>query len=106
MYELNTRIRKTYGLPVAAMLGFGTAFTPATQAHDWYPYSCCSDRDCHPVPPEAVQFTPTGWRVRTTGETIPFDKTRFSPDGRYHICSRGGKPDGKTICLFTPGSGS
>lgn len=86
---------------VAWSLGHGDA-----RAHDWYPYDCCSDKDCAPIAESAVQFTPAGWLVRRTGETIPFDAVRTSPDGQFHLCSRGGKPDGKTICLFTPGIGS
>ncbi|ESR24844.1 hypothetical protein [Lutibaculum baratangense] len=75
-------------------------------AHSWYPWSCCSDRDCKPVEATAVRFTEAGWLIERTGETIPFEKARVSPDGRYHICSAGGNPDGRTICLFTPGTGS
>lgn len=79
---------------------------PEARAHDWYPFACCHDRDCRPVDSEAVQFTPGGWRITNTGETIPFDRARVSPDGRFHVCSYGGKATGKTICLFTPGMGS
>ncbi len=97
--------------PLAQVLGAavlaGSLLAPgAADAHDWYPHACCSDRDCKPVAETAVQLTPAGWLVRTTGETIPFEKARSSPDGQFHICSYGGKPDGRTICLFTPGIGS
>lgn len=83
-----------------------SALSRRAAAHEWYPYSCCSDKDCRPVPPGAVRATPAGWLVVATGETIAFDKARFSPDGQFHVCSYGGLPDGKTICLFAPGMGS
>ncbi len=29
----------------------------AALAHSWYPYECCSDRDCYPVALEQVKST-------------------------------------------------
>ena len=102
MKEVCTRLALGSFAVVASIL----PLCGAASAHDWYPYSCCHDRDCRPVPPEAVKLTPRGWQIQTTGETIPFDKAQYSPDGRFHICSYGGVPEAKTICLFTPGAGS
>jgi hypothetical protein len=42
-------------------------------AHSWYPVSCCSDKDCHPVVEEegeTVTESEDGWRLwdgRTVG---------------------------------------
>jgi hypothetical protein len=57
-----------------------------------------------------VEATPTGYRIRQTGEVIPYSRVRPSPDGQFHRCSVGGRPDGATIgqmfpegaCLWAP----
>ena len=76
-------------------------------AHDWYPWDCCSGRDCRPVTRSEVEITATGWRIVRTGEMIPFRDRRIRrtpPDqgATMHWCSRGGRDDGATICLFVP----
>lgn len=91
----------------------------ASFAHDapggWaYPLDCCSGYDCREVgdafAPDAsirVFERPEGYVISTTGETIPMTdaKVRPSPDGAFHWCSRGGRADGATICLFVPPRG-
>lgn len=81
-------------------------------AHDaptgWsYPISCCSDFDCREVADDAIEERPEGYVIVATGEVIPMTsrKVRNSPDGRFHWCSVGGKPDSGTICLFAPPRG-
>ncbi len=107
MKEVRTRMKRCGPIVSAAMAVFLLATGSGTiEAHDWYPFSCCSDKDCHPVDASAVKYTPAGWMVRVTGETIPFKKVRSSPDGRFHICSYGGLPEAKTICFFAPDAGS
>ncbi len=104
MKEVHTRIRGP--IVSAAMTMMLTMASGTVQAHDWYPFYCCHDKDCRPVDESAVKFTPKGWFITNTGETIPFNRAQYSPDGRFHICSYGGLPEAKTICLFTPGNGS
>jgi hypothetical protein len=91
--------------------------TPA-QAHSFYPYECCHDRDCWPMgldadarEPEPVE-TATGWRLHD-GIVIPFSETRPSPDGRFHVCRGGGwlegpviAPSGRKPCLWAPAPSS
>lgn len=100
-------------LAVAATVAFVLVLVVESPAHDapsgWtYPSSCCSDFDCREVSGEAVEERPEGYLIVATGEVIPMTdrKVRVSPDGRFHWCSRGGKPDGATICLFAPHGGS
>jgi hypothetical protein len=83
------------------------------RAHEWYPLSCCSDKDCFAIPASEVEATSDGWHIKATGEVIPYDRTRNTPpegNGEFHRCSRQGKPDGLTIganrttdaCLWAP----
>lgn len=69
-----------------------------------YPLACCSNQDCREVPDAAVDERPEGYVIVATGEVVPTTsaKVRHSPDGRFHWCSAGGRPDGRTICLFVP----
>lgn len=79
-------------------------------AHSFYPYECCSDVDCFPVPVarDLVQRRPGGWWLIKEQILIPFDQARTSPDGRFHICrDQLGKgrlitPKDKPPCLWAP----
>jgi hypothetical protein len=106
MKEIRTRKRKCGPIVFAVTITILAAASGTVEAHDWYPYSCCSDKDCRPVMADAVRYTPAGWQIRLTGETIPFRKTRHSPDGQFHICSYGGLPEARTVCFFAPDFGS
>jgi hypothetical protein len=81
-------------------------------AHDWYPWACCSDKDCAPVAvPADLRATPQGWHIPASGETIPFEdpRIRLTPPeggGEFHRCSVAGDPAARTICLFVPVTGS
>jgi hypothetical protein len=83
-------------------------------AHSWYPYDCCSDRDCWPMgvdsdarePDPAI--VPGGYRLRD-GTFVAEAETRPSRDGRFHICRESGRANGgviapidKPVCLFVP----
>ena len=84
-------------------------------AHEWYPLTCCSSRDCFPI--EATDLEPVsgGYRIRATGEVIPWDQVRVTPEeggDHFHRCSWGGDPDGRTIglglgkaCFWAPQAG-
>jgi hypothetical protein len=80
-------------------------------AHSWYPFECCSDRDCFPVAVEDVQVSAEGYTL-ADGTFISFKETRPSPDGQYHVCRR---QDGKgavirmhkkPACFWAPVVGS
>jgi hypothetical protein len=80
--------------------------TSKARAHDWYPASCCSGKDCEPVPYTAVVEVQGGWNVdfvslrlgRIT-QFLPYRLKRESLDGGFHGCWR---PDGTPICFFVP----
>ncbi len=74
-------------------------------SHSWYPHECCSDRDCAPMPEaDAPKPLDGGNWLLTTGEIVPRDKVKWSPDGHYHICRFAAT--GGVICLFVPPQGS
>lgn len=105
-------------LPFFAVLAL--ALSPLwARAHDavtgWrYPATCCSARDCYHMEPVEVSWTLDGWRIEATGEVVPFDRTRGSPDQYFHRCSSRGdrsKPTkGKNFnngrCLWVPAGGA
>ncbi len=91
---------------------------PTALAHDalptaakplgWsYPLACCSGYDCRAISQSQISERPEGYVIATTGEVIPMTdaKVKMSPDGEFHWCSKGGRDDGATICLFVPPRG-
>jgi len=88
-------------LLVMAYLG---ARLPAA-AHSWYDASCCSNRDCEPIPPEAINETAVGYEVNYFSKQgfpvhgfMPREKARHSQDGRFHGCAT----STRFLCLYVP----
>lgn len=74
-------------------------------AHEWYPNECCSSADCIAIRADQVTPEHKGWRIKATGEVMPYSTTRMSPDGQFHRCSPffgdSTRAD-TTLCLFAP----
>jgi hypothetical protein len=72
-----------------------------------YPAECCSSFDCYEVKDGVVEEVPGGYHVTTNNETIPqtSPKVKNSLDGHYHLCTAGGKPEGRTFCILVPPRG-
>jgi hypothetical protein len=76
-----------------------------TLAHDWYPVSCCSDKDCRPLIEESgetVRESAEGWTL-WDGRTIARGIAKLSPDRRFHVCE---SPAKRILCFFAPPGGS
>lgn len=92
-----------------AVLALASAIA-AARAHSFYPYECCSEVDCFPVPVPRTEIerTAEGWRLKKEGITVPFEAARPSPDGKFHLCrdelGRGKliQPYGRPPCLWAP----
>ena len=84
-----------------------TAVPRSALAHDWYPYECCSDGDCHLA--DAVLREEAGRLVALVGTArvlLPADlPARLSPDGRVHVCYEDGDLGIRVRCLFLPPEG-
>jgi hypothetical protein len=81
-----------------AALALGSSPTPA---HDWYPLSCCSGRDCHVLAEEkgeTVTESAQGWKL-WDGRIIARGIVQQSPDGRFHLCET---PTKRILCFFAP----
>lgn len=85
------------------------AIPTASQPLGWtYGAECCSVRDCTDMPDGEIKATPTGWRVESTGEIIPYGDKRIkqSRDERFHRCAYGGDFSlTRSICLYVPDMG-
>ena len=88
--------------PLLCVLAVLTA--SMAHAHSWYPAECCSERDCAPLPENQTPKPLDGgaWLL-STGEIVPREKARWSPDGLYHLCRL---PGGTIVCIFIPPQGS
>lgn len=102
---------------IAAVIGCLTvsvlAWIAPVQAHSWYSFACCSGHDCHPMPINAVEASPAGWRIKNTGEVVPYGdkKEQQSQDSDFHVCRFGDLVEppekrGTIRCLYVPGAGS
>jgi hypothetical protein len=72
--------------------------TAVLLAHSWYPYACCHDQNCHPVPCGSIKKTALGlsWNGITFTEPMIHD----SLDANCHVCV---STDGRYIypsCIF------
>jgi len=94
-------------LIVLCLLGMALllALPIPANSHEWYGRECCSDRDCEPIPSEAVDVTPRGYRVRYTtmqgnkiDQMVQRSRIRPSQDGGYHACS----VYDFVVCLYVP----
>ena len=63
--------------------------TSVAMAHDWYPRSCCEERDCGPVL-SATRSSKGIWATTANGTVFVPDTFEWetSPDGRMHVCVR------------------
>ena len=105
---------KLAALMLPALLALAPVWGGPAAAHSWYPYDCCSDRDCWPMGEDAdarepdPTIVPGGYRTHD-GLFVAERDTRPSRDGRFHVCRAGGHPAGSVIrpadrpvCLFVP----
>lgn len=76
----------------------------AARAHSWYPIECCSDRDCEPLPDDAVAIVAGGYLIKATGELIAEQEARQGKDEVFHVCRS--PVTGIRLCFFKPYSGS
>lgn len=89
------------------LLGLALAAPGLALAHSWYPFECCSERDCFPVAVHDVKIVPAGWML-TDGTLVKHNEARPSPDGQFHICrSQDGKGSlirmhSKPACFWAP----
>ena len=63
---------------------------------------CCGERDCAELPDGEVVATAAGYRLKSSGQVIPYYQAQPSPDGRYWKCVWGGQ----IKCFFAPPPGS
>lgn len=71
-------------------------------AHEWYPASCCSEKDCTPLTEADVKETPDGWLIQGRHVVRYGKQTGPSPDGRFHGCFTEAK---YLNCFFAPPPG-
>ena len=74
-------------------------------AHEWYPWECCSDNDCAPIPLAETPREENGGYTLIDGRHIPYKEIRNSPDGKWHLCERkwpAHPADREILCTWAP----
>lgn len=77
-------------------------------AHEWYPWECCSDNDCAPIPLSQTPKEEAGGFTLTDGRHILYRELKASPDGQWHLCEEKREADPrkrKILCLYAPVGG-
>lgn len=80
-------------------------------AHSFYPWECCSDKDCEMLAARSIQRDGETWLL-PNGERIPNSAARESPDQDFHWCRYANgprdpiiKPSGNAPCFWVPKGG-
>jgi hypothetical protein len=84
------------------------AASPAV-AHEWYPYECCSDNDCAPIPAGETPREMNGGFTLIDGRHVAYKAVRSAPDGRWHLCQPALPADTALrpiLCIFGPTGGT
>lgn len=110
--------RRTLARVGAVLVAAFCAAWATARAHSIYPWECCSDRDCWPAGAfdDAKEPEPVAdgedW-VLFDGARVKQRAARPSPDGRFHVCRRGGDRAGAVIvasdgrpCFWAPQANS
>ena len=91
------------------VVGLFLGISLQAQAHDWYPWNCCSDQDCAVV--QNKVDAPGGTWITTAKGTAFFPlgfEIKPSQDGNEHACmgpkTEGGVTKMRPICWFQPGT--
>lgn len=84
---------------VVAFVCVFSLFIYGASAHGPYEPSCCSDRDCAPVPDATVTETPEGFTLNDTGEFVARTSSRVRRplNEEYHLCR---SPSGLLLCIY------
>lgn len=104
------------GRVFAALFALAILFlaTMPVWAHSWYPYNCCSDKDCRPLAPGEVKITPRGYEIPSLGKVVAPDMARPVPPSApaeaqqlFHVCTINGESGvrAQLLCLFVPQGG-
>ena len=85
---------------------------PKPGERHWYDASCCSNRDCEPIPFDAIMEVEGGYmvdyvssRFGAVREFYPAKEARHSQDGMFHVCfySAPHPTNGRRLrCLYRP----
>lgn len=71
-----------------------------TLAHSWYPWACCSDQHCHPVPCETIKTDDLGLSWNGIIFTEPMIKELL--DEQCHVCVAVSGKYTYPYCIFLP----
>jgi hypothetical protein len=96
-------MHKTVLIIAALTGGFLLALIGHARSHDWYPWECCSDRDCAPIEASDVDEKAEGFTIKSTGEFIERSRVRVAPDDQFHLCRN--QSTNAIICFFQPNRG-
>jgi len=69
-------------------------------AHSWYPWECCHDQHCHPVPCDSIKASALG--LSWNGITFTEPMIKDSLDQQCHVCVEVVGKFRYPYCVFVP----
>lgn len=105
-----------FGLLLGLLFNALFGFVSKANAHSWYPYSCCSDRDCAPVlrityNPDGSMIMATTYYSQVVNVLIPKGYLlQPSKDAEAHVCVKSPTTAQRLgayyepLCVFLPGT--
>jgi hypothetical protein len=69
-------------------------------AHSWYPWACCHDQHCHPVPCETIKADRLG--LSWNGVIFTPEMIKDSLDEQCHVCIDTVGKYRYPYCVFLP----
>ena len=92
---------------IIAYVGVIIFLVSAANAHDFYPWECCSGHDCGPIAMEQPPREENGGFTLQdgSGRHVSYKDLKMSPDGQWHLCEQKWQTelkDRKILCLYAP----
>lgn len=95
---------------ICAALAVMFLLVSSATAHEWYPWECCSDNDCAPIPLAETPREGHGGFTLLDGRFVPYRDLRNSPDAQWHLCEQKWPADDvaarKILCTYAPIGGT
>ena len=108
MLRSNADLLRLVSLGILSPIGTLLLPLSGASAHSWYPWECCSEKDCAPITMSETPLEKDGGFYLTDGRHISYKEVKPSPDGQWHLCEQkwpANPAARKILCVYAPPGG-